>query len=664
MKQDRTDRLIEITGMIPEAYVAEAMPQSLRETLPSDGITETPEEKTMKTSIAHYIAGGFAAAAAIGVLVGGGLLISTLNRKPERPGDSGSETTVTSLTETTETTTATDESYDIIENGDFRIAKYADHAELIRFNRDSDAESVEIPAEADGLPVTVIRADAFSGCSKLKSAVIPDSVKYIGDGAFAECIGLTDISIPNSVTGISTYLFSGCRNLTNIVIPYRVTNIGKGAFSHCSALTGITIPDSVEMIGEQAFSYCGGLIHITMPGCMTSIGTEAFAYCTNLEAVTFLNDDVQIAERAFMGCDENRLALRGGARIEEYARANGLDYEPLDGTQSNTDRELRYKDMYDRDHYYTFHNGELSDVGELTGPLDINDDKYCYYTKENSLYRRNDNKKMFTLEAPRQYLKEAPADADISVEYGFILDIGGGWFYTSISINADECYADLNVFFNDKTGAVNMISDSEIFPVIESKLGEKIDSHSGLFLTSADPDGGAVYSVISGYCVKDNQSFEAVVRIPCDDPRNLSVYLIDYCGLYGDDMARFAPLKGRKIFWYEYTPDDRAITYELDLETGEKALIPDVGWWNYLVYRNGRYICFDGEDLMEYLPDSKSVRIIANVRKYLGEYGGVGIACIFGDSVLLDPVWDGDWLDGVPQLLVSLKDGKVTKLPV
>ena len=566
MKQDRTDRLIEITGMIPEAYVAEAMPQSLRETLPSDGITETPEEKTMKTSIAHYIAGGFAAAAAIGVLVGGGLLISTLNRKPERPGDSGSETTVTSLTETTETTTATDESYDIIENGDFRIAKYADHAELIRFNRDSDAESVEIPAEADGLPVTVIRADAFSGCSKLKSAVIPDSVKYIGDGAFAECIGLTDISIPNSVTGISTYLFSGCRNLTNIVIPYRVTNIGKGAFSHCSALTGITIPDSVEMIGEQAFSYCGGLIHITMPGCMTSIGTEAFAYCTNLEAVTFLNDDVQIAERAFMGCDEKRLALRGGARIEEYARANGLDYEPLDGTQSNTDRELRYKDMYDRDHYYTFHNGELSDVGELTGPLDINDGKYCYYSEGNSLYRRNDNKKMFTLEAPRQYLKEAPADADISVEYESILDIGDGWFYTSVSILAEEDAAGLDVFFNEKTGAVNMISDSEIIPVIESKLGEKIDSHSRLFLTSADPDGGAVYSVISGYCVKDNQSFEAVVRIPCDDPRNISVYSLgDYYYLYGDDAYRFAPLKGRKIFWYEYNPDEGFITHELDL---------------------------------------------------------------------------------------------------
>ncbi|MBQ5335022.1 MAG: leucine-rich repeat domain-containing protein, partial [Oscillospiraceae bacterium] len=265
MKQDRIDRLIEITGQIPEAYVAEALPQSVREALRSDGLTEAPEEKkTMKQSIAHYIAGGFAAAAAIGVLVGGGLLISTLNRKPERPGDSGNDTTaVTSLTETTETTT-TDGSFVTVTVDNLEFAKYADHAEVIGFVGQPGEGSVTIPAGVGGLYVTRIADAAFRGAD---------------------------------------------------------------------ALWQVEISSAVTSIGKEAFSDCAGLIIVTLPESVSEIGEEAFALCPNLEAVTFLNDDVQIAERAFMGCDKKKLVLRGGAGIEEYARANGFDYEPLDGTQ-------------------------------------------------------------------------------------------------------------------------------------------------------------------------------------------------------------------------------------------------------------------------------------------------------------------------------------------
>lgn len=75
-------------------------------------------------------------------------------------------------------------------------------------------DNIVIPSEVDGLPVTSIGNEAFSGCSGLMSVMIPESVTNIGDGAFFCCSGLTSVTIPNSVTSIGGCAFSDCPNLT------------------------------------------------------------------------------------------------------------------------------------------------------------------------------------------------------------------------------------------------------------------------------------------------------------------------------------------------------------------------------------------------------------------------------------------------------------------
>ena len=217
-----------------------------------------------------------------------------------------------------------------------------------------NATVVIIPAEHNGLPVTQIANDAFSGspritgifipegimsignnafrnCTVLTGVILPESVTVIG-GAFSRCTNLTitcnsnfitengvlynkektllisayNVSetfvVPNSVTSIGDYAFSYCRGLTSITLPDSLTSIGDRAFYDCNGLTSITLPDSVTSIGDYAFWGCTGLTSITLPNSLTSIGAYAFSYCTGLTNIILPDSVTRIDTAAFQNC--------------------------------------------------------------------------------------------------------------------------------------------------------------------------------------------------------------------------------------------------------------------------------------------------------------------------------------------------------------------------
>ena len=165
---------------------------------------------------------------------------------------------------------------------------YSSDASGVLFNKDKTT-LVQCPGAfaAYAIPdnVTSIGADAFYGCTSLKSVTIPDSVTNIGADAFSHCTSLTSVTIPDSVTSIGEQAFQGCESLTSVTIPDSVTSISSYTFASCTSLTSVTIPNSVTSIGRSAFYDCTSLTSVTIPDSVTSIGDSAFASCTSLTGI-------------------------------------------------------------------------------------------------------------------------------------------------------------------------------------------------------------------------------------------------------------------------------------------------------------------------------------------------------------------------------------------
>lgn len=183
---------------------------------------------------------------------------------------------------------------------------------------------ITIPAS-----VTIIREEAFEGCSALKTlkfeagttelvlkelaffgcgnmdladdGVLPSRIISIADHTFEKC-GITKLTLPQNdkLTGVKGKLeFNGVQT-------DNMGALGYGAFMGCSKLTHLTIPANVKVINEVVFQDCN-LQNVTFKDAtkIKEIQKNAFTNNQNLAGI-FADKDFNslktIGEGAFLNC--------------------------------------------------------------------------------------------------------------------------------------------------------------------------------------------------------------------------------------------------------------------------------------------------------------------------------------------------------------------------
>lgn len=229
-------------------------------------------------------------------------------------------------------------------HGGFSYDLYEDYAAIT--SADSTLTDAEVPDKIEDKPVMEIGDNAFSSCTLLESAKLPDTLRRIGEACFYGCGQLEEISLPDSLHEIDSYAFANCKSLQKVDLSDGVEIIGAYAFdetkflldakdefvivgngiliaykgeggsltlpsdvkkiaslSLCETITSLYVPNGVTEIGDWALAGCSNIASISIPASVTRIGEAAFSGCSMLTGVRLGDGVTEVGARAFSFCD-------------------------------------------------------------------------------------------------------------------------------------------------------------------------------------------------------------------------------------------------------------------------------------------------------------------------------------------------------------------------
>ena len=201
-------------------------------------------------------------------------------------------------------------------------------------------QTVTIPSQYNGLPVTEVSANAFYGCTSITDIYIPDTINIVPSSAFAGCSSLVNIHVYDAGAVDPRY-----ESHDGVLYDRGIDKTYLRPVYMPAAKTGsYTIPDGVDQIPANAFKG-SGISRVVIPQSVTVIGQEAFANCINLATVTFVNPSasgqLSVGNRAFMNCF-SLTNITFPARLSQIATSRVNDnmlgsFSSLDDLTANAD---------------------------------------------------------------------------------------------------------------------------------------------------------------------------------------------------------------------------------------------------------------------------------------------------------------------------------------
>lgn len=152
--------------------------------------------------------------------------------------------------------------------------------------------------------------EAFKDCTSLQNMNL-STVTEIGENCFSGCSKLKTVILPNGISKIGKFTFYGCESLEQVDIPHGVTTIEHSAFGNCNSLKQVLMPNTVIAIEDSAFYFCYNLTDIIIPKSVLNIGYNAFGNCNRLKNITFENP---IGWKAYWG-DYQRVQIPSNGNL-------------------------------------------------------------------------------------------------------------------------------------------------------------------------------------------------------------------------------------------------------------------------------------------------------------------------------------------------------------
>ncbi|SKA64338.1 Leucine rich repeat-containing protein [Eubacterium uniforme] len=115
-----------------------------------------------------------------------------------------------------------------------------------------------------------------------KKIIFEEGISEIPAAMFRNAQGVKSVAMYKGVTIIKKQAFMGCTSLTKITSPTTLKKINREAFKNCRLLKNYSIKPSLYYIGHEAFRDCESLESLVLNKTVTTIGRDAFAGDINL----------------------------------------------------------------------------------------------------------------------------------------------------------------------------------------------------------------------------------------------------------------------------------------------------------------------------------------------------------------------------------------------
>lgn len=264
----------------------------------------------------------------------------------------------------------------------FSFEKTEDGSGIVLTGYTGEEEFLALPEEIEGLPVKAIANKFMEGNKTVQGIVFPTGLETIGEEAFSYCSSLKHAELPEGLkkvenlaffgTGIETLklpaslesyspsafygvkkvevaegserfrvednilyegsklLLIGTENTGELVVPGNVSEICAYAGVN-SQLSSVVLPDSVKRIGGHAFYNAKSLRKAVISEGVEEIRKGTFSKCITLEEVIIPQTVKRIATDAFSGCPSLRtVTISRDCQVESGAFDAGVKVEYYD----------------------------------------------------------------------------------------------------------------------------------------------------------------------------------------------------------------------------------------------------------------------------------------------------------------------------------------------